>query len=41
MEINFYGPPDHLVHAPGAGGQDIGVLELDMMTQAYAVLGHG
>jgi hypothetical protein len=33
--------PHHLVHISGFGGQRAGVLEMDAMTQADAVFGHG
>jgi hypothetical protein len=33
--------PDYVVHVSGFSGQDASVLELHMMTQAYAVFGCG
>jgi hypothetical protein len=35
----FIGLPDHLVHVSGVGGEDAGVVELEVV-QSYAVFGH-
>jgi hypothetical protein len=41
MQLDLNGLPHHLVHVSVFGGQRAGVLEMDAMTQADAVFGHG
>jgi hypothetical protein len=41
MEVNVCFLPDDVFHASGFHGQDPGVLKLNTVTQAIAVLGHG
>jgi hypothetical protein len=41
MELNLYCLLDNVFHASGFHSQDPGVLKLDTVMQAYAVLGHG
>jgi hypothetical protein len=37
MDLDLYQLPDDPVHASGFFGQDIGVLQLDVIAQVYAV----
>jgi len=41
MELNLCHFPYDAFHTSRFHGQDIGVMKLDMVTQLYAVLGHG
>jgi hypothetical protein len=38
MEFDFNGLTNDMVHASGFGGEDVGVLELDLMAQAQPCL---
>jgi hypothetical protein len=40
MQLNLNDLPVHLVHVPGFGGKDPGILELDAMAQADTVFGY-
>jgi hypothetical protein len=41
MQLDLNGLPDQPVHVPGFGGEDPGVLELDVMSLDDAVFGYG
>jgi hypothetical protein len=41
MKIDLSGLPDHLVHVSGFDAQDLGVLELNVMSLADAVFSYG
>jgi hypothetical protein len=40
VELDLSGFPDQPVHVSGFGGQDLGVLELDMMSPADAMFSY-
>jgi hypothetical protein len=41
MQLDLIGLPHHPVHISGFGGQDLGVLVLDVMSPADTVFGYG
>jgi hypothetical protein len=41
MQLDLNGLPEQLIHVSGFGGQDLGVLEMDMMSAANAKFSYG